>query len=279
MAKVCIVGGGATGASLLWALSQDPGICADWQATLLHDGSQLGGHSLTVPVRHHGVTIHVDIGVQFISPMLYPNVAAMLGLPAFRSVGVTPFDCLELSCAFPPDAGTGASQSWGNFPAYQQGPQFALYDADMAYDAAVFQDFIEVALLLGWGGRTLEEFFADPPIALRNQQQFVDYLVSPYMSIMNGYGSANLDQVTFGDLVPLFAEIPGWPTPLGAFTKPGTGWARFTDGSSTWVQAMADVAQATLSADVCLGATVTAVWTDMAAAGRPVHVCGPTRPA
>ncbi|HEU5469667.1 MAG TPA: FAD-dependent oxidoreductase [Actinophytocola sp.] len=273
LAKACVVGGGATGTALLWTLAQDPVVCQRWQATLLHNGSALGGHSMTVPIDYRGVTIPVDIGVQFVAPMLYPNVAAMLGLPEFQQrVGLTPFDVLEVACAFPRNPHTGAPRNWGNFPAYQHGPNFALYDADMAADAARFQDFIEAALFLGWGERTLADFFADPPIVLADQQRFVDFLVSPYMSIMNGYGSADLDQVTFGDVVPLFATIPGLPTPLAAFTKPGTGWARFDPGSSTWVQTMSDLAQRTLTADVRLGATVTAVWTDRETPGNPVHV-------
>ena len=54
--KVCIIGGGATGVSLMWCLAQDPNARQNWAVTLLHDQDQLGGHSLTLPVQHNGQT-------------------------------------------------------------------------------------------------------------------------------------------------------------------------------------------------------------------------------
>lgn len=272
MPKVCVVGGGATGAALLWSLAQDPSVRGQWQATLLHDQPSLGGHSLTKLVEYRGRRIPVDIGVQFISPMLYPNVQAMLDSAQFRNVRVSTFDSLKVACAFPRDPRTKTPRNWGNFPAYQQGSKFALFDTAMAADATGFQKFIELAPMLGWGSRTISDFVAHPPMESTDLRRFVDMLVSPYMSIMNGYGSADLSQVTFGDLWPLFGTIPWYPTPLASFTQPGTGWARFTDGSSTWVHEMADVAGRTLDTDIRLGATVTAVWTDMSTDAHPVHV-------
>ena len=37
--KVCIIGGGATGVSLLWALSQDAQARTAWDITLIHNQS------------------------------------------------------------------------------------------------------------------------------------------------------------------------------------------------------------------------------------------------
>ena len=82
--KVCIVGGGATGIALLWTLSQDAQARQDWDITLIHNQATVGGHSLTYPVTQNGKTFPIDIGVQFISPMLYPNVHIMVDRPEFR---------------------------------------------------------------------------------------------------------------------------------------------------------------------------------------------------
>jgi len=58
---------------------------AKWDVTLMHDGSKVGGHSFTQMIKWNGNTFPVDVGVQFISPMLYPNVREMLKLPAFKT--------------------------------------------------------------------------------------------------------------------------------------------------------------------------------------------------
>ncbi|WP_169735365.1 FAD-dependent oxidoreductase [Actinokineospora inagensis] len=266
------MGGGATGAAVLWALSQDPNVCGDWQATLIHDQPDLGGHSLTVPVDHNGATIQVDVGVQLISRLLYPNVAAMLGSPAFESVRLTDVDDLRVACAFPGPPAIEEPLNWGNFPEYQQGPSFGLYSQEMQADATTFQDFIEMSVAVGWGELTVGDFFRKLPVPLNDPDRFREYFVAPYLSIMNGYGSADMDQVTFGDLAPLFDRIPWAKSPLGAFTHPGTGWSRFTNGSSTWVRAMAAVAGQTLTSTVITDSTVTAVWTDTHTEGNPVHV-------
>jgi len=271
MGRLGVVGGGATGAALAWALSQDPKVAAEWEVVLLHEGGSLGGHSMTVEVDYRGVALPVDIGVQFISPMLYPNVHVMLGMPAFSDVPVTAFDALQVACAFPRSA-SGQRQNWGNFPAYQAGNDFALYDLDMSADANMFQNFVQFAFDKSWLTKTLAEYFADPPQAYTRLNDFVAYFISPFMSIMNGYGSADLDQVTFEDIIPLFALIPGEPTPLAALTHPGTGWQRFTNGSSTWVDAMVSAAQRSIPVQTHLGATVSAVWTDLDTPSRPVDV-------
>ena len=110
--NVCIVGGGATGVALLWALSQDPAARSEWNVTLIHDQPApsangiggVGGHSLTyyVPVPGKNKTLPIDIGVQFISPMMYPSVHVMLQRPEFQSrVPMNDYDALKVAAAFP----------------------------------------------------------------------------------------------------------------------------------------------------------------------------------
>jgi len=264
--KVCIVGGGATGVALLWALSQDPQAGQEWDVTLIHNQSTVGGHSLTYPVTQNGKIFPVDIGVQFISPMLYPNVHIMLQQPEFQSrVPITDYPALKIACAFPPNGST--SWNWGNFSDYQQGSDFVLYSADVMADIQTFQDFIEISLVAGWGKKTLQEYFDLNSASYKNPDLFINYILSPYLSIINGYGAALLDQTIFLDVFPLFSKLPlpqswGFPTPLGSFSNPGVGWQRFTNGAQSWVQAMLAVAQTHLPPNLLLNSNVTAVWTD-----------------
>jgi hypothetical protein len=266
--KVCIVGGGATGVALLWALSQDPQASQEWDITLIHNQPTVGGHSLTYTTTRNGETLYIDIGVQFISPMLYPNVHAMLKLPDFQTVQVRDYNQLQIAAAFPRDANNNM-QNWGNFPDYQTGSQFStLYNQDMQFDIGEFQAFIEVSVAMGWATKSLADYFANPPTQYSNPQQFINYLLAPYLSIINGYGAALLDQTTFVDLFPLFATLPlpnswGTPTPLGSFSNPGVGWQRFAQGAQSWVQAMANVALKYVpSSTLILNSKVTAVSTD-----------------
>lgn len=265
--KVCIVGGGATGVSLLWAISQDAQARQEWDITLIHDQPTVGGHSLTYNVQQNGKTFPVDIGVQFISPMLYPNVHQMLQRPEFKArVPVRDYPALKIACAFPRDA-SGNPLNWGNFPDYQQGANFSLYSPDMQFDIGEFEAFIEVSLITGWGGKTLQDYFNNPPTPYKNQDQFINYILAPYLSIINGYGASLLDQTHFLDLFPLFAKLPlpqswGFPTPLGSFSNPSAGWQRFTHGAQSWVQGMSDVAQSYVPSTMILNSRVTAVWTD-----------------
>lgn len=258
--KICIVGGGATGAALLWMLSQDRK--QKWDVTLIHNQPSLGGHSLTQNVKWNGGTFPVDVGVQFISPMLYPNVNVMLKRPEFSSrVPVTNYNSLKIACGFPRNA-QNQPVNWGNFPAYQTRPNFALYTEDMKYDANVFQNFLEFAIFEGWGQKTLQEYFDNPPQTYRNKQQFIDFFLAPYLSIINGYGAALMDQTLIVEIIPLFATIPFEVTPLGSFTQPGIGWQRFTNGAGSWVQGMVNVAQSLAPSKVLLNTNVLSLWTD-----------------
>ncbi len=257
--KVCIVGGGATGAALLWMLAKNPD---QWDVTLIHNQDTVGGHSLTKNVPWNGGNFPIDVGVQFISPMLYPNVHTMLKESAFSSrVPVTNYNSLRIACAFPRNA-QGNPVNWGNFPAYQTGPNFALYTEDMKYDANVFQNFLEFAIFEGWGQKTLKEYFDNPPQTYRNKDQFVNFFLAPYLSIINGYGAALMDQTLIVEIIPLFATIPFEVTPLGSFTKPGVGWQRFTNGAGSWVQAMVTVAQTLAPSKILLNTNVLSMWSD-----------------
>lgn len=266
--NICIVGGGAAGVALLWTLSQYQK--QRWNVTLIHDQQYLGGHSYSPAVQWNGKPFNVDIGVQFISPFLYPNVHEMLLKPEFNSrVPVTNYDALKIACAFPRDAQNNLL-NWGNFPDYQPGSnnpnssRFALFDADMLFDCQMFQDFLEVAIAPEFATMTLTDFFKSlpPGMVFKNQQRFLDYFLKPYLSIINGYGRALMDSTILADLWPLFAYIPLEKTPQGSFTKPGTGWQRFTHGAQSWVQAMADVAQSLAPSTIILNSSVTGVSTD-----------------
>ena len=267
---VCIIGGGATGAALLWCLAQDEQARSETTVTLIHDGVEVGGHSLTVPVTHGKKTFYVDLGVQLISPMIYANVHLMLGLDEFaRAVPMTDYDELKLACAYP-DL-NGAPRNWANFDAYQGDPLFALYSPQMRENSHRFQLFLETAAFRGWAGKSVQDYFAaaDGYGSPQDQQDWIDYFLWPYLSIINGYGAALMDQTLVGDLIPFFMTLPGFDTPLGSFTKPGRGWQRFTHGAQSWVQAMVRIAQALTPSTVLTGCTVTEIVTPQSGDMRP----------
>jgi hypothetical protein len=274
MEQVCIIGGGATGAALLWCLAQDEQARAETQVTLIHNGEQLGGHSLTVPVPHGGTTVNVDLGVQLISPMIYANLRLMLGLDSFSSlVPMTDFDELYLAFAYP-DL-NGAPQNWSNFPAYQGDPLFAMYTPQMRSNSETFQNFMEFAMIGGWAGKSVQDYFASANGygSAQDKQNWIDYWLWPYLSIINGYGAALMDETLVGDLIPFFLSLPGFDTPLGSFTDPGKGWQRFTKGAQSWVLAMALVAnQLQPGSTVLTRCTVTEIETPTSGDTRPVVV-------
>ncbi|HEX9332178.1 MAG TPA: FAD/NAD(P)-binding protein, partial [Anaerolineales bacterium] len=204
--KVCIIGGGATGVSLLWILAQDKKAHEEWDITLIHNQPQLGGHSLTYPVKHNGKTFNIDIGVQFVAPMLYPNVHEMLKRPEFASrVPVTNYNELKIAAAFPRE--NDKPMNWGNFPEYQQGEKFALYTESMANEGTAFLKYVGRSIF-GHLGQTLSDFFHSPPPDFKHHKRWVNYFLKPYLSIINGYGAALMHQTNFGDLFPLFTKFP-----------------------------------------------------------------------
>ncbi len=255
---VCIIGGGVAGVGLWWTLAQQNQPGADWDVTIIHDGAEFGGHALTVPVQHNGATTLVDTGVQFFIPLFYPNIDVVINRPEISpQVPVVTYDSLKVACGFPRLA--GALQNWGNFSDYQSGSNFAMYTPAMLRDAQRFQMFIDTSLLEGWGSKTLAQYFASLTVPYENQSDFLNFFLFPYLSIINGYGAALDDQVTFDDLVPLFANLPGTYPGLGSFTEPGTGYSRFVNGASSLVGALAAHAQSLKPAAIWMNSTVTAV--------------------
>jgi hypothetical protein len=209
----------------------------EWDITLIHNQSQLGGHSLTYTVEHNGKPFDIDIGVQFIAPMLYPNVHRMLQRPEFKSrVQVFDYNDLKIACAFPRE--DGKPMNWGNFPEYQTGENFQLFTREMQAESAAFEKAVGRSLF-GSMGESLAKFFKSPPGSFKKPERWVNYFLKPYLSIINGYGAALMPETVFGDLFPLFTKFPlpkSWkmPTPLGNFNQPGVGWQRFTKGARSW---------------------------------------------
>jgi hypothetical protein len=268
--KVCIIGGGVAGVGLLWTLAQPDQPGQEWDVTLIHDGAELGGHALTVAVPDRDdPKVLVDTGVQFFISLLYPNIEALVKHPGITEhVPVASYDDLKVACGFP--RRNGQMQNWGNFDAYRGGTDFAMYTEAMYDDAKRFQDFIDLSLVLGWGSKSLAEYFDTVDVPYSDQQEFLAYFVDPYLSIINGYGASLSRQVTFDDLFPLFANLPGKFPGLGSFTQPGSGYRRFVKGASSLVQAMADQAQQLKPAHLWLDSTVLGVT-------APAELPGPIR--
>ena len=264
--RLCIVGGGPSAIGLFWSLAQDRSTRDAWEVTIVHDQPNLGGHCLTVDVPWKGSSYPIDIGVQLTCDLLNPNVSAMLATGDFPArVPIRDAGTLKLGCGFPRDA-QGNQQNWGNFPQYQQGSQFALWNKPgMAADCAELESFILVSPAVGYFEKTLGEYFNNPPHWMPAYQDLADFkyfFVDPYMSIINGYGSANLDQMMFAELFPLFGRFPFFEGPLASFSVPGNGWKRFVKGASSWVQAMYDLASAAMTTTLMTSTSVKAVYPD-----------------
>lgn len=256
--RVCIIGGGIAGVGAWWTLAQPNQFGGPWDVTIIHNDGSFGGHARTIPVSHNGHVTPVDTGVQFFVPLFYPSIQALLKQPGIaQSVPVASYDSLKVACGFPRRG--AAPQNWGNFGAYRSGPNFAMYTPVMFRNAQRFQTFMDVALLEGYADKTLQWYFDNEPIKYEDQEAFLEYFIYPYLSIINGYGAALADQVTFEDLVPLFANFPPKYPGLGSFTMPGAGYARFLNGASSLVDALAAQAQKLTGAKQYLYSTVVSV--------------------
>ena len=159
--SVCIIGGGATGAALLWCLAQDERARAETTVTLLARGFRPGR---ALDDRAGPATaarrFDVDLGVQLISPLIYANVRLMLGLDDFAPmVPMTDYDELKLACAYPDQ--NGAPRNWANFDAYQGDPLFSLYSPQMRANSHRFQEFLETAAFRGWAGKSVQGLLRD----------------------------------------------------------------------------------------------------------------------
>lgn len=255
--RVAVIGGGASGAGLLWCFTSQDGPRERVQATLFHDEAEIGGHSRTIPVwfdaqgkGHVASAAHptpagaqvypVDIGVQFVCETLYPNLYKQLRLPEFRHVRLKRHEALKMSTAFGPEL------CWGNFDAYQQGPRFEkILGGDTRELVARFERDLARAPWLKIGGEpamkmTVARYLQAAGYPMRSD--FFRYLLIPYLCVINGYGTVDLLETTLEDLYPIFAKLPliQKAGPYGAFSKVGKGWDRFEDGSTQWVQAMTD---------------------------------------
>lgn len=84
--SVAIVGAGVSGLGAAWMLKRS-GI----QSVVYEKGSRIGGNAATIDVAQGNATVAIDIGVQYIVPMLYPNVIEMAKLlnVAIRSYPVS----------------------------------------------------------------------------------------------------------------------------------------------------------------------------------------------
>lgn len=239
--RVAIIGGGASGCALAWALTRSRG-APDLAVRLLHDEPALGGHSHTVSVAVDGVAVGVDIGVQYVTPTAYPNVFSMLDLPELASrVRAEPVRPVHFAASFTEDI------NWGAFPAYRQGPLFARMAApEVRAQAAELGADLARAWRTRVGGRSaftmkLSEYLDLKP-HLRDGD-FVRFAFFPILSVFNGYTAWDLLDGTLADLWPLFARFPFVDGPLVHFEQPGQGWYRFAGGATRWIDAMADLAR------------------------------------
>ncbi|MGO4321103.1 FAD-dependent oxidoreductase [Pseudomonas sp. KB_12] len=88
--RIAIVGGGTAGATLAWHLA------ALHQVTLFEAGEQLGGHAFTHTLIHDGKLIHADMGVEYFTERLAPNLMAHLkALDVDTFVAPLSFSCLD----------------------------------------------------------------------------------------------------------------------------------------------------------------------------------------
>jgi predicted NAD/FAD-binding protein len=253
--RIAVIGGGASGVSLLWSLASQDQSFAETETTLFHDEPQVGGHSATIGVwfdedgKGHvaapgssGKIYPVDIGVQFVCSTLYPNLYKQLERPEMHNaVRLTRHEALRLSGAFNDEL------VWGNFPDYQGGRFDVCFDPETRELAKKFERDVHWSLLEHAAGKSVFSMTVGEYLQAKGYDQhanFFRYLLVPYLSIINGYGTSDLLETTIEDLFPIFTKIPlvQEAGPYASFLKPGQGWDRFSDGASAWVRAMADYA-------------------------------------
>jgi hypothetical protein len=256
--RICIIGGGAAGVGLAWSLAKATQLGlnqAAYDITLIHNHADLGGHSKSVQVTLGGKQVNIDCGVQMIAPTMYPLTLSMLALPEFQSVQLANVD-LKIACAFPGNT-PGTVQYWGNFGDYRNTP---LGQTGMG-DAQVFQDLLKAKWGLGWElelAETVDTLIKKNAAKFSggDPTHFVTYFLDGYMSIMNGYGNALLNELLVGDLAPLF------DLGYASFTQNVTGYGRFKDGADSWVRQMWNLASQQLGASIrsVLNSSVTQVY-------------------
>lgn len=240
--RLAIVGGGASGVSLAWLASTSARVRGDWEIVLLHDEPVLGGHSHSIPVALGGESWPVDIGVQVISPAVYPHAFAMISRPELRDrVPMVALPPMELTAAFTPE------HNWTIDPRRVAREPRAFADVD----AVALEHAREMTRDLAWclarrvdgapmAALSLDAYFARKP-HLRDSA-FFRFGLMPQLSIINGYTAHDLLETTLGDLFPIVCKLPGLPG-LMPFDRAGSGWYRFARGSQSWIEAMADLAR------------------------------------
>ncbi len=271
--NICIVGGGAAGLSLAWALTSQQAVADQCTVTVIHNEARLGGHSLTIPVQPDGSsqTYLVDLGVQFVCGLLYPNLHEMLKRPEFAGqVVLDEHPQLKISATFQPEL------NWGNFANYRDpaNPVFAQLSTErLRVECLRFEAAVDTAALTGHLEMKLADYFCtEAQKGAAYSQDFINYFLMPYLSILNGYGGTQMMlDATFVDLVPIFIPLNKGMHGLGSFNSPGVGWQRFHNGSSTWIDAMASFA-AGKGATFFTDATVTSVASLTTAPDTPVRV-------
>ncbi len=250
--EIAVIGGGATGGALLWALTRSDEQRDGFRPTLFHDDPTFGGHSDTyfvkfdaqgkgtiVPDMDPGAYA-IDIGVQFVCEPVYPNLYQMLKLPEFNGIqkmALKSHPELRIASAFRDDI------NWGNFPGYQSGPAFAKgYTPSAVKDAEQFCEDLRFFDLSWWMSWDIDRYLTHKDFDRKGD--FFRYMLVSYLTIINGYGTNELLSMTKRDLFPIFAKIPLFQHvgPLGSFTKPGLGWDRFEYGAQRWVEGMVEYA-------------------------------------
>jgi hypothetical protein len=197
----------------------------------------------------NGTEYWIDLGVQMIAPAMYPNLMCMLKLPEFNGVQMDPVP-LRISCAFPPDGAGGPARYWGNFPSYQTTP---LYQQG-AGDAGIFESLLKI---LPMDPTSLQVLLNGQKSRFSDFNDFETFFLDPYLSIMNGYGAALLNQIYVPEAAFLFDEN------YASFTSWSSNFMRFHYGAMQWVQTMAQDAVDLMpngSVDIVTGASVTAVY-------------------
>lgn len=249
--RLAVIGGGASGAALLWCLSRAE---TPYDVVLFHDEDEVGGHSRTIEVvfeddgsarvampDDRGRRYPVDIGVQFVGPSIYPNLYQQLDLDEFRHVTLVRHPRLRMSASFHDELG------WGNFSPYNHSSRFdGVLDEATLRDARRFERDAARAPLSSIDGRRIITMNVGEYLdaaGLSRRGKFFRYLLIPYLCIINGYGTVDLLETTMEDLFPLFARLPVLQDdgPYASFTDVGRGWDRFEHGATQWVKSMVDV--------------------------------------
>ena len=218
----------------------------------------MGGHSYSVDVEGK----IVDLGVQAMAPKMYPNLVSMLALADFQHVELQPIP-LNIACAFPPDS-DGNTPYWGNFQAYQGTD---LYTKGKN-DCETFQRLLKEKTISLEALMPLPDFLELHKSEFEDLEFFENFFLDPYMSIMNGYGSARLEDTLTIEIAPI------WNWGYASLTQAGNEFKRFKDGSVSWINCMYELAKSALGEkrlEVVYNATVEKLYPS--ANGPTVEYC------